>query len=176
MSNPLSSSLTCHASTLVREHYDELLTFFTKRLQSREQAFDVVQETFCRYLSRQPSSSIQNPRAFLYKTATNITIDLFRKEHHTSSPRFVKLDEAEGCPSTAPNQERILAGKEKVQRLSQAIADLPPKCRRVFLLHKVRGKSHREIANILDISHAMVEKHMLKALVRCRQFLDKEPE
>ncbi|WP_447971443.1 RNA polymerase sigma factor [Nitrospira sp. M1] len=162
-------------STLVREHYDELLRFFTRRLQSRDDALDVVQEAFLRISSLQSSRAFENPRAFLYKTATNITIDLYRKQQNPSY-RLVELEEAKDCPSAVPNQERILAGKEKVQRLSQAIAELPPKCRRVFLLHKVRGKSHREIANILDISHAMVEKHMMKAMVRCSQFLDKETE
>jgi len=165
----LSPSFTIN--TLVREHYDELLTFFTRRLQSRDQASDVVQEAFLRISSIQSSRPIENPRAFLYKTATNITIDLYRKQQH-SSYRLVELEEAKNCPSAVPDQERILAGKEVLVRLSQAIADLPPKCRRVFLLHKIRGKSHREIANILGISCAMVEKHMMKALVRCRQRLD----
>ncbi len=158
-------------STLVREHYDELLSFLTVRLRSRDQASDVVQETFLRVCSLPASRPILNPRAFLYKTATNITIDFFRRQQkHT--PRFVDLEEAEVFPSVQPNQERILTGKEDIARLSQAIADLPPKCRHVFLLHKVKGKSHREIAERLGISQNMVEKHIMKGLNHCRQRLE----
>lgn len=158
-------------AALVREHYNELLAFVMTRLKSRDQALDVVQETFLRIFSLDPSRHIQNPRAFLYKTAANLTIDLFRQQQK-ERPRLADLDEAQDCLSTHPGPERILVGKEEIQRLSQAIADLPPKCRRVFLLHKIRGKSHREIAKHLGISQAMVEKHMMKALVRCRQRLE----
>ncbi|GJL60154.1 MAG: RNA polymerase sigma factor [Nitrospirales bacterium] len=169
MAEPLNPSLPMNDSVL--EHYNELLAFVTSRLHSRDQALDIVQESFLRIFSLESSRSLVNPRAFLYRTAINLTIDLYRK-HQKEFSRLADLDEAQDCLSMHPGPERILVGKEEIQQLSQAIADLPQKCRRVFLLHKIRGKSHREIAEQLGISHAMVEKHMTKALLRCRQHLE----
>jgi len=84
----------------------------------------------------------------------------------------VDLDDVHDLPSRHADPERIVAGKEEIEYLSQAIAELPPKCRHVFLLHKVRGKSHREIAAHLGISQNMVEKHIIKGMAHCRQRLD----
>lgn len=159
---------------LVREYYSELLSFLTIRLGSREQANDVVQETFLRIFSLKSPRPILNPRAFLYKTATNITIDLFRRQQRQNL-RFVNLEEAHVFPSGLPDQERIVAGKEQIRKLSQAITDLPPKCRQVFMLFKLRGKSQKEIAERLGISRNMVEKHIMIGLERCRRYLEEHP-
>ncbi len=169
MSKPLN--LSSPMSELVHDYYEELLSFLTIRLRSRDQATDVTQETFLRIASLASLRSLQNPRAFLYKTAINITIDLFRRQKKQTL-RLVDLEEAQAFPSVHPDPERTLAGKEDIHRLSQAIADLPPKCRHVFLLHKVKGKSHREIAEGLGISRNMVEKHIMKGLAYCRQRLE----
>lgn len=172
MSQPLNPGMAKVA--LVREYYNELLSFLTLRLGSRDQATDVVQETFLRVFSQQSSRPILNPRAFLYRTATNITIDLFRRQQR-QSPRFVDLEEAQACPSGYPDQERILAGKEQLRRLSQAIIDLPPRCRQVFMLYKLKGKSQKEIADRLGISRNMVEKHIMNAMDHCRRRLEESP-
>ncbi|WP_447970952.1 RNA polymerase sigma factor [Nitrospira sp. M1] len=165
MSAPSSMQATAH------EYYGELLAFFTSRLRSKDQAADVVQETFLRFFTASSSQPIQNVRALLYKTATNITIDLFRKQQRQAQ-RHVLLEEAHDLPARHPDPERVAVGKEELALLGHVIAELPPKCRHVFLLHKVRGKSHREIAEHLGISHNMVEKHIIKALAHCRQRLD----
>ncbi|WP_454062815.1 RNA polymerase sigma factor [Candidatus Nitrospira salsa] len=164
----MSSSPTINA--LVQEYYGEIFTFLTSRLRSRDQAADAVQETFLRVLTISSSQPIMNVRALLYKTATNITIDLFRRDQRQSI-RSVNLDDAHELPSRHADPERVVVGKEDVQILSHAIAELPPKCRHVFLLHKVRGKSHREIAAHLGISQNMVEKHIIKGMAHCRQRL-----
>ena len=52
--------------------------------------------------------------------------------------------------------------------MTEAIEALPPKCRRVFVLHKIHHLSHREISRVLGISGHAVEKHMMRALARCQ--------
>jgi RNA polymerase sigma factor (sigma-70 family) len=44
------------------------------------------------------------------------------------------------------------------------IGELPPQCRRIFLLHKVQHLSYAEIAERLAISPRTVEKQISKAL------------
>ncbi|WP_454062823.1 RNA polymerase sigma factor [Candidatus Nitrospira salsa] len=154
-----------------RQYYDELLTFLTRRLGSHEQALDAIQETFLRVLSQKSSHPIDNPRAFLYKTARNLTIDMFRREQkHTHVS--LESDDIQSALTVEPDQEQRVEGKERLHRLYLAIQELPPKCRHVFLLHKFQERSQMEIAIQLGISKNMVEKHVMKALAHCKRRLD----
>jgi RNA polymerase sigma-70 factor (ECF subfamily) len=55
--------------------------------------------------------------------------------------------------------------------LEQAISQLPPKCKEVFLLSRFGKLSYKEIATTLDISPKTVENHLGKALKLLRAFL-----
>lgn len=158
-------------SSLFRQYYDELLGFLTAKLGCRDQAADVAQDTYVRIMSLDNPQGIVQPRAFLYKTALNLTVDLFRRQR-LRAERTVELEAADETPSELPDQEAIVESKERVALLRRAIEELPPKCRHVFLLHKFQHLPHAEIAGRLGISKNMVEKHVMKAMAHCRQRLD----
>ncbi len=167
----MSDTTTRVAFSQFRQYYDELLTFLTRKLGSHDQALDVTQETFLRVLNQKSSRPIDNPRAFLYRTATNLTIDIFRrkkKQPHTS----LESDDIQALLTVAPTQETEVEGREKIQRLYEAIQELPPKCRHVFLLHKFKERSQKDIAIHLGISKNMVEKHVMKALAHCKRRIE----
>lgn len=82
---------------------------------------------------------------------------------------MTQLDTIEDLASTSPHQDDIVDAKERVQLLYEAIKDLPPKCRQVFLLYKFEELPHAEIARRLGISKNMVEKHVMKAMAHCRR-------
>jgi RNA polymerase sigma-70 factor (ECF subfamily) len=169
----LSDYSTAEGLWAFRQYYDELLGFLTARLGCREQAADVVQETYVRVLSMANHDAVAQPRAFLYKTALNLTVDLFRKQR-LRAEHTVDLEQAHDVPSGAPDQEAILEGKRQLQLLREAVAELPPKCRQVFLMHKFMHVPHHELAERLGISKNMVERHVMKALAHCRDRLQKK--
>jgi len=158
-------------TSLFQQYYGELLRFVTAKLGCREQAADVVQDTFLRVRRVGDLAGIGQPRAFLYKTALNLMVDLFRRQR-VRAERDAGLDLAEHVPSTVPRQDDVVDAKERVQLLRDAIAELPPRCRQVFLLHKFMDLSHAEIADRLGISKNMVEKHVMKAMTHCRQRIE----
>ena len=55
--------------------------------------------------------------------------------------------------------------------VEKAISELSDKQREVFLLHRMDGKSYKEIAEMLEISVKSVEKRMHRALLALRKFL-----
>ncbi|ULA62198.1 MAG: Sigma-70 factor FpvI (ECF subfamily), controling pyoverdin biosynthesis [Nitrospira sp.] len=165
---PMQDQRLVLETSLFQQYYGELLRFLTAKLGCREQAADVVQETFLRVRGVQDLAGVAQPRAFLYKTALNLTVDVFRRQR-VRAERGLGLDLAEDLPSLVPRQDDVLEARERVQLLYSAIAELPPRCRQVFLLHKFMDLSHAEIAGRLGISKNMVEKHVMKALAHCRQ-------
>ena len=53
----------------------------------------------------------------------------------------------------------------------RAVASLPAQCRKAFLMRKVYGMSHKDVAEQLGISISTVEKHVASGLLRCSTHL-----
>lgn len=164
----MESQIAVERFVLFRQYYDELVRYLTVKLRSRDQAQDVVQETFLRVLAQDSSAPIDQPRAFLYKTALNLTVDQFRQRQRRAE-ESLDAEMAQPALIAPAEQETVVAAKEQVRLLYEALMELPPRCRHVFLLHKFKDRSHAEIAAHLGISISMVEKHILKATAFCRE-------
>lgn len=68
--------------------------------------------------------------------------------------------------------EQLLSARERLELMAKTVEGLPARCREVFILRRVEGLSHAEIAKQLDISPRMVEKHLHRALVALQTVLD----
>ncbi|TWA76343.1 RNA polymerase sigma-70 factor (ECF subfamily) [Azospirillum brasilense] len=155
---------------LLIDHYEEMTGHLARRLGSLCLAEDVVQDTYLRLRSLTALPEIDNPRSYLYRMADNIALDRMRAETRRGR-RFAPAELGLDRPLDEPDAEATLEHKQRLERLSRALDELPPRCREVFLLHKFDGLSHADIAARLGISRSMVEKHVMKALAHCRDRL-----
>ena len=64
----------------------------------------------------------------------------------------------------APSPEDILVSQQNLAAMKKAILKLPAKCRHACLLSRLRNLSYSEIADEMNISISMVEKHIMRAL------------
>ncbi|MEO5337853.1 MAG: RNA polymerase sigma factor [Magnetospirillum sp. WYHS-4] len=143
-----------------------------RRLGSRADADDVLHEAFIRFMGRYLGQSIANPLALMARIAINIVRDSARMESHRRG--LVDATEGSFCSGPAPpSPESELSGRQDLRRLKDAIDGLPPRCREVFLLHRVEGLPHSEVAQILGISRSAVEKHMIRAQGQLRVVLNR---
>jgi RNA polymerase sigma factor (sigma-70 family) len=150
--------------------YEELTGYLTRRLGSASTAGDVVHDTYLRLQALAAVPEVDNPRAYIFRVADNIAMDRLRSSARLQR-RFVDDDQATEQPCEAPLAEAVTEHRQRLRLLAQAVGELPPRCREVFLLHKVDGLSHSEIAARLGISRSMVEKHVMRALSHCRDRL-----
>lgn len=139
-----------------------LLQLLKRRLGCSHTAEDLVQEAYLRVIQQDSIEEIANLPAYLFRIASNLVVDHGRQAVVSAQDRHEPLEEDLVCPKPSP--DRVAEADQELDILSQLIAELPPQCRRIFLLHKARHLSHVEIAEQLDISPRTVETQIGKAL------------
>ncbi len=152
------------AERAFREHNVALVKFLRSRLGHRqEHAEDIAQETFYR-MSRYQSegNTPEQPRALLFQIARNLLIDFHRSGKVQHWDEHVDI-QGEELVSGAPSHERVISGREDLERLQQIVQSLPPRCQEAFVLSRFQHMKYRDIAERLGISVSMVEKHIKNA-------------
>ncbi|PWB93613.1 RNA polymerase sigma factor [Methylosinus sporium] len=143
-----------------------LLRYLTRRV-GRENAPDLLQETFVRLLTRETAAEIVDPPAYLRRTAGNLAKDFAR--HRALERKIVDAD-ADSCDAASeePSAEHLVEDAQRRARLAKAVAALPPRCREIFEMRVGQNMSQRDIAATLGISRKTVEQHFRLAMERCR--------
>lgn len=159
--------------TAFEEHHNDLLRFFTHKLGCRDLAADCTQDTYMHLVRMRTSIDVQNPRAFLFRVAANLAVDNLRKLRTRRGALSIE-PAPEETASLAPSAEDTLDAKQRVAQLEVAMRELSPKCRKALLLNRLEGKTHREIADSLQVSESMVAKYIVQALRHCRARLHPE--
>jgi RNA polymerase sigma factor (sigma-70 family) len=154
-------------TSLYIEHICEIRRFLTRRLSCVEAAAELAHEVFIRYMVAAPESPIQNPRAFLFRIAGNIAIDHVRA-NPIKAGQWVDIAECGELASDYPSPERFTAARQELDRLHEAIEELPPKCREVFIRHKFDGIPQAKLAQEYRITLNAIEKHLVRALIHLR--------
>ncbi|WP_297811046.1 RNA polymerase sigma factor [uncultured Methylophaga sp.] len=168
----MTESAAQSLAQLVEVHYQELLQYITRRTGSESTAQEVLQETWIRANSKSGELP-DNPRAYLYRMANNLAIDLLRREKTRSATTATdtsdELVHLTDIPSASPSPEDAAISGQEIKALNAAVAELPEKCRQVFLYYRGQGLTMRQIADRLAISDKTVEKHIARAMVHCRK-------
>ncbi|MEC4748532.1 sigma factor [Methylomicrobium sp. Wu6] len=85
---------------LCKKHRYELLRFLSYRVSYSETAQDLFQETFIRYAGYDGKTSVENPRAFIFRIAANLATDYLRGR--------LRRSEAEQQEDSIPAESEIL--------------------------------------------------------------------
>lgn len=147
-------------------HSKELLIFASQRAGNA--AEDVVQETYLRLLQHPDPESIGNIRAYLYRITANLCVDLHRKRVSEARYEVEATDDVERevvkVAATEPTPELQFSHEQAMDRLRDMLQALPEMTRYVFVLKRIEGLSHAEIANRLGISVRHSERRYSAAL------------
>lgn len=156
-----------HLLGLLVAHYEELNRYLARWFGASGAADDTLHDIYLRLQQLPAVPEIANPRAYLFRVARNSALDRLRSMRRDE--RRLMADEAMlDQPAAGPLADAALEQRERLHLLARAIAELPRRCREAFLLHKIDGLSHSQVAERLGISRSMVEKHVMKALAHCR--------
>ncbi|MSU25478.1 MAG: sigma-70 family RNA polymerase sigma factor [Opitutus sp.] len=153
-------------SEQVQPHEPALRAYLSKRFPALPDHDDLVQETYVRTLRAHEGGRVPCVRAFLFTTARNAAIDLFRRRSgrtHEEISEFRALPLLEEAPDLTETAEL----EQRLEILLEAILALPERCRQVMMLRHVDGLAYKEIAARLGISPETVKVHMIKGVKDC---------
>ena len=163
-------------SRLFRDHAPELTGFVRNKVgEGPPEADDIMQQAFAQFASLSPSkrADIENPRAFLFRTANNLITDYYRRASTRTSVQMGEEDpDSFQSERDELTPEIVLLSRERYRAVSEAVADMPKRQRRFFLLNRLSGWSYRKIARASGVSVGTVCREIELALAACRVALD----
>lgn len=146
-----------------------LLAFFLRRLGNTAEAQDLTQEVFLR-LADVDHDGIESSEAFIFQIAGNLLRDRHRRDKVRSDHRaLVMAGEDVGVDVLDPS--RHAASRQAVERLVDALKELPEIVRSVFILYRIEQMDKREIARGFAISEATLNRHLARAMQHLTQCL-----
>jgi RNA polymerase sigma-70 factor (ECF subfamily) len=164
-------------AAVYRAAQPDLLRFLIARTGDHAEAEDLMQELWIR-LNQNAGGPVAHGHRYLFRMAHNLMIDRLRERQRRERRERAWFDDHVGRDpratepaDPAPNAEETLLDRDEAASIAAAVANLPPGARRAFVLHKLRGLSHAEVATALGISRSGVEKHMTVAMKYLRRAL-----
>ncbi|GLK61119.1 MULTISPECIES: sigma-70 family RNA polymerase sigma factor [Azotobacter] len=151
---------------IMEKYYQQLVRYLTTRLRDRHLAADVVHDAYVRILEGGHGSLVKYPQAYLYRTAINIAIDTHRRETVRRSESLEDIEPHAAEQFLSPQDSLYL--RQRATLVERALNELSENCRKAFLMRKLDGLGHTEIAARMGISKDMVEKHIVNAMRHCR--------
>ena len=140
-----------------------LARWFARRVRDQADVEDMVQDVFVRIAARDSTEPVEHLGGYVLKTASSVLADRGRRWASHMAALHVPLDEDfHGDEEIDP--ERVLIGMEDLRAATAALLSLPERTRTVFILRRLEGRRHKEIATHLGISVSAVEKHLVRAI------------
>lgn len=161
--------------SLYLAHRRELVKYASGIVGDRTHAEDVVQEAWLRFSLasnkvRPETSRISEPVAYLFRIVRNLALDLSRK--WTKEATQLAGDLAlEGLAADTAGPEQHVVGRDQLQTVATALAQLPERTRRAFDMHRFEGKSFAEISRALGISQGRAHSLVQEAVAHCTKAL-----
>ena len=160
---------------LVEKYQGPLRRHVGKMIRQKKEVDDLVQEAFIKAFGALESYSPTYAfSTWLYKIATNHTIDYLRKKklrtRSIDEPISTKDGELEyQIPDTTYRPDRHIVEDQRKTLIQEAIDQLPPKYYRVIVMRHQQEKAYQEIADELDLPLGTVKAHIFRA----RELLNK---
>jgi RNA polymerase sigma factor (sigma-70 family) len=164
---------------IVNRYGNSVLGYLTKMTDDKEQAEDLFQETFRRVHEKSHTFKGSEFKSWLFRIATNVTYDGFRKKHrrdsHGKTISFNNPDCNDPVSSVAAdnsfNPSVATAKAEQVEQVRHAVESLPDKQKAALVLTYYQQLSYREAALAMDCSVGTIKTQMFRALKTLAQKL-----
>jgi len=150
-----------------RRYFVRLCALANKFLSDPQTSEEVVQDIFLKLWENHAIlRSDESAKSFLFQSVHNKSLNLLA--HQKVANKYSEMIRAVYSKPEEFDVLESLMAKELNLRIEIIINDLPPECKRIFLMSRADGKKHHEIAEELKISIKTVETQIHRALKKFR--------
>ena len=147
---------------LFRYFYPSLYQFALSFVKTGQLAEEVVSDVFIRiWQKRSALARIQDLKLYLFISTKNTALNYLRQQKRDT---LLPDDYRVQLRSIYFDPEELLITAEMVNRIQQAINQLPPRCQLIFKLIKDDGLKYKQVAELLNLSLKTIENQMTLAL------------
>jgi RNA polymerase sigma-70 factor (ECF subfamily) len=153
---------------LFYRYHQHLGIYIFQLTASRELAEEIVQDVFLKiWNTRETLATVDNFRAWLFVISKNHTLNCLRKlvKERQQQQQWQQIQETEQLLEEAPSEEQF-------QLIDQAISQLPPQQKKVFILSRYRRMKYEEIARELNLSRETVKYYLQTANATITKFVN----
>jgi len=164
--------------TIIERHNRRLYRIARSILCNDSEAEDIVQATYLKaYLHIKDFRGEAGLATWLARITINEALELLRRQRPTVPLEKLNPEpnaEILSFPQMSDNPERITAQRQIMQRVEQAIDNIPKDFRIVFMTRVIEGMSVEETAAILDLKPETVKTRLHRARLSLREQLDQQ--
>ena len=158
-------------------YFDQLFRYAKEILKDRDQAEDVVENLFLRVWEDRKKINVHTSvRSYLYRSTFNASLNVLRKKRSENKYRDFFLHHADfiKCHDYGSSSYPLsdIIEKEYNEEIEKVIDDLPPQCKKIFLMSRIEDLPHKEIAERLGISVNTVKSQIMKALKKLQAAIE----
>lgn len=144
------------------EFRSALIGYFRSRIAEPQEAEDLAHDVLVRLFRRTGISDMRALPSYVFETANSVFVDWMRRNKARARRSHQALDEDLPDPAVFAC-DRVLQSQEELRRVTASLYQLPERTRTIFILRRLEGMKHCEIASSLGVSLSTVEKHVHRA-------------
>lgn len=165
----MSDSPVFSLDRIYRRHWTELCRYIEHTFgRGPPEPEDIAQEVFARFAARPDAHTIDNPGAFLFRSARNLVLDHYRK-HKVRAQFAVEFTAGLGETVNETHGENVLSAREHLDVVEAVVRAMDEKRRTVFLLRHLEGLQVIDISRRLGIPEPSVRRYLAQAFVACAE-------
>lgn len=158
-----------YLNQIAEKYYNDIYYFCCYQIGSREDAYDLAQDTFLRFIRYVDNYKYQNLKGYLLTIAMNLCRNHIReKALAPEEPDSLHAQKEPVCMKISDSHT------EHSMLLADALRSLPDVQREAVLLHHFYGYKNREIARMTGASYAAVKSRVKQGLRKLQNLLNKE--
>jgi RNA polymerase sigma-70 factor (ECF subfamily) len=151
-----------------------LMQFLRRNWRNESDLPDLCQDVYIRVYEAAKDERPDKPKSFLLTTARNLMADRVRRERIVPIEAVGDVDTLNAAIDE-PGPERVVAARDELRVLQEALDQLPKRCREAVILKQIEGLSRREIALRMGVGEETVKQHLTNGMYALADILSGKP-